>query len=152
MTARRRATCASSFFRTRGHPRYSKTMEADCPCGSGMTYVACCGPLHTGVTAARTALELMRSRYSAFVVCDAAYLLATWHPAARPASVDFDPAVEWRRLRICGLTGGTEDHDEGMVEFVAHYWDSARGQYGRQHENSRFARQARRWVYIEPTP
>jgi SEC-C motif-containing protein len=94
----------------------------------------------------------MRSRYSAFVVRDVGYLLATWHPATRPTSVDLDPAVQWRRLRIRGLTGGTEDDDAGTVEFVAHYWDSARSQYGRQHENSRFARQARRWFYVEPVP
>ena len=94
----------------------------------------------------------MRSRYSAFAVRDAGYLLATWHPSTRPASVDLDPAVEWRRLRIDGFTGGTEEDHVGTVEFVAHYWDSTRREYGRQHENSRFARQGRRWFYVEPAP
>jgi SEC-C motif-containing protein len=92
----------------------------------------------------------MHSRYCAFAVGDTAYLLATWHPATRPASVDLDPAVEWRRLRIRDLTGGTEDDDAGTVEFFAHYWDSARSQYGRQHENSRFAREGGRWFYVGP--
>jgi SEC-C motif-containing protein len=92
----------------------------------------------------------MRSRYSAFAVHDGAYLLATWHPATRPASMEFDPAIEWRRLQIRGLTGGTEDDLAGTVEFVAHYWDSARSEYGRQHENSKFVRQAGRWLYVEP--
>ncbi|HEX3618080.1 MAG TPA: YchJ family metal-binding protein [Solirubrobacteraceae bacterium] len=123
-------------------------METDCPCGSGMTYAACCGPLHSG-TPASTALELMRSRYSAFAVRNAGYLIATWHPATRPASVDFDPAVQWRRLRIQGSTGGTADDDTGTVEFVAHYWDTVRGRYGRQHENSRFTREGGRWFYVE---
>jgi SEC-C motif-containing protein len=86
----------------------------------------------------------MRSRYSAFAVRNAGYLLATWHPTTRPAAVELDPAVEWRRLRIRSLTGGTEDDEAGTVEFVAHYWDSARRQYGRQHENSRFARHGQR--------
>jgi len=117
-----------------------------------MTYAVCCRLLHSGAATARTALELMRSRYSAFAVRDAGYLLATWHPATRPASVDLDPAIEWRRLQIRGLTGGSEDSDAGTVEFVAHYWDSTRSQYGRQHENSRFARQGRRWFYVEPAP
>jgi SEC-C motif-containing protein len=111
-------------------------------------YVACCGRFHSG-GAAPTALELMRSRYSAFAVRDAGYLIATWHPATRPASVDLDPAVQWRRLRIQGLTGGTEDADTGTVEFVAHYWDTVGGRYGRQHENSRFTREGGRWFYIE---
>jgi SEC-C motif domain protein len=117
-----------------------------------MTYVACCRQLHGGAATARTALELMRSRYSAFAVRDAGYLLVTWHPVSRPASLDLDPAIEWRRLQIRGLTGGSEDGDTGTVEFVAHYWDSTRGQYGRQHENSRFVRQGRHWFYLEPAP
>ncbi len=128
------------------------TMETDCPCGSGATYVACCGPLHSGTATAPTAVQLMRARYSAFAVRDARYLVETWHPATRPASVDLDPAVEWRRLRIHGVTDGNEDDEAGTVEFVAHYWDSVRRQYGRLHENSRFARQGRRWFYVEPAP
>src|SRR5579862_3926574 len=100
-------------------------METDCPCGSGATYVACCGPLHRGSASAATAEQLMRSRYSAFAVGDADYLLATWHPTGRPASLELDPAIEWRRLRIRGLTDGTEHDEAGTVEFVAHYWDSA---------------------------
>jgi SEC-C motif-containing protein len=127
-------------------------MEIDCPCGSGATHAACCRELHSGDATATTALQLMRSRYSAFAVRDAGYLLATWHPATRPASVELDPAVEWRRLRIRGVTGGTEDDEAGTVEFVAHYWDSARRQYGRHHENSRFARQEQRWFYVQPAP
>jgi SEC-C motif domain protein len=125
-------------------------MEIDCPCGSAVAYVACCGPLHRGSATAATAEQLMRSRYSAFAVCDADYLLATWHPASRPASVNLDRAIEWRRLRIRGVTAGTEDDDVGTVEFVAHYWDSEHQRYGRRHENSRFARQARRWFYVGP--
>ena len=125
-------------------------MESDCPCGSGVMYVTCCGPLHSGSATAATAEQLMRSRYSAFAVGDADYLLATWHPATRPASVNLDPAIEWRRLRIRDLTAGTEDDDAGTVEFVAHYWDSAQQQYGRQHENSSFARRAHSWLYVGP--
>ncbi len=29
----------------------------------------------------------MRSRYSAYVLCNEQYLLATWHPSTRPESV-----------------------------------------------------------------
>ena len=125
-------------------------METDCPCGSGLPYAGCCGLLHDGTAIAVTALELMRSRYSAFAVRDAGYLLTTWHPATRPAALDLDPAIEWRRLRISGRTGGTDDDETGTVEFVAHYWDSRHRLYGRQQENSKFARQGRCWFYVEP--
>jgi SEC-C motif-containing protein len=114
-------------------------------------YSECCGVLHGGATAT-TALELMRSRYSAFAVGDPDYLLATWHPDTRPASIELDPAIEWRRLRILGHTAGAEADETGTVEFVAHYWDSNRGEYGRQHENSSFARQGGRWFYVAAAP
>ena len=61
--------------------------ERFCPCGSGTSYGACCGPLHAGREAA-TAEALMRSRYSAFVLLDADYLLRSWHPATRPARLE----------------------------------------------------------------
>ncbi len=124
--------------------------EADCPCGSGATYDACCGPLHRGHAAATTAEALMRSRYSAYAVGAAEYLRATWHPATRPATVDLDPALEWRRLQIHDVTGGTAADDVGTVDFVAHYWDASGRRYGRQHENSRFVRQGDVWLYVEP--
>jgi SEC-C motif-containing protein len=92
----------------------------------------------------------MRSRFSAFAVGDGDYLLETWHPATRPGSLQLDPAIEWRRLRIWGLTDGGEGDEVGTVEFVAHCWDSARRRYGRQQENSRFARLDGQWFYVEP--
>src|SRR2546429_6760422 len=54
-----------------------------CPCGLGDGYESCCGRLHAGAPAP-TAESLMRSRYSAFAVGDAGYLLRTWYPSARP--------------------------------------------------------------------
>ena len=91
----------------------------------------------------------MRSRYSAFAVGEPAYLLDTWHPRTRPASLDLDPAIQWRRLQIRGVTGGGEADAAGTVQFVAHYWSSAESGYGRQHENSRFLRQGCRWYYLD---
>jgi SEC-C motif-containing protein len=124
-------------------------MKSDCPCGSGASYAACCGPLHSGAGIASTALQLMRSRYSAFAVHDEGYLLATWHPSKRPPSVDLEPALEWRRLQIREVADGTEADDTGTVEFVAHYWDPTENLYGRHHEISRFVRQQGRWLYVE---
>ncbi|MFZ2176709.1 MAG: YchJ family metal-binding protein, partial [Rhodococcus sp. (in: high G+C Gram-positive bacteria)] len=61
-------------------------MTTRCPCLLGEPYDDCCGRYHRGVTTAPTAERLMRSRFSAFAVLDAEYLLATWHPSTRPAS------------------------------------------------------------------
>ena len=38
-----------------------------------------------------TRRALMRSRYSAFVLEKAGYLLSTWHASQRPATLDFEP-------------------------------------------------------------
>ncbi|WP_437126620.1 YchJ family protein [Paraconexibacter antarcticus] len=131
-------------------------MPIDCPCGSGEAFAACCAALHRGRGSGRvtapTAERLMRSRYSAFAVADAAYLLATWHPATRPAAADLvlDPDVEWRRLEITGTTDGGPDDDAGTVEFVARYWDATFRRRGEQRETSAFVREDGQWFYVGP--
>jgi len=90
----------------------------------------------------------MRSRYSAFAVGDAGYLLATWHPATRPADLDLDPAVRWTRLDVLEVRGGGPFDTEGTVEFQAHH--RVDGVPGSQHEVSRFVREGGRWFYVEP--
>jgi SEC-C motif-containing protein len=118
-----------------------------CPCGSGLPLAECCGRLHEGRATAATAEQLMRSRYSAFVVGDAAYLLATWHPATRPRWLDLDPGVRWTGLDVLATTGGALLAAEGTVEFRAHYVRG--GAAGTQHENSRFVRDGGQWRYVD---
>jgi len=47
-----------------------------CPCGSNIKYKKCCQFFHKGKIAS-TSLELMKSRYSAYVVADAKYIMKT---------------------------------------------------------------------------
>jgi SEC-C motif-containing protein len=116
------------------------------PCGSGDTYGTCCGPLHRGEAVAPTAERLMRSRYTAFVLHDARYLLATWHPSTRPPRLHLDADVRWLRLLVLGHAAGGPFDEEGTVEFEA-IFRTAEGR-GVQHENSRFVREDGRWVYV----
>jgi SEC-C motif-containing protein len=88
----------------------------------------------------------MRSRFSAFSVGDADYLLRTWHPSTRPPAVDLDRALRWTGLEILEVTGGSAFHTEGTVRFRAHY--AERGRAGEMEEHSRFARHAGAWVYV----
>ncbi|MEU6784037.1 YchJ family metal-binding protein [Nonomuraea angiospora] len=120
-------------------------MPRTCPCGLPASYQDCCGRLHRGEAAAATAEQLMRSRYSAFGVGDAAYLLRTWLPSARPARLDLDRKTRWVRLEVLETTGGSVVHTEGTVRFRAHYVE--RGNPGELEENSRFVRFEGRWVY-----
>lgn len=114
-----------------------------CPCGLPQAYDVCCGRFHRGTAAAPTAEALMRSRYSAFVVGDGAYLTRTWHPRTRPARLDLDPGVRWTGLEILATRDGSAFHRTGEVEFRASF------QGGSLHEVSRFERVEGAWVYVD---
>ncbi|MEV0914904.1 YchJ family metal-binding protein [Streptomyces sp. NPDC049967] len=120
------------------------TAASPCPCGLPAEYGACCGRLHAGA-AAQTCEALMRSRYAAFVVRDAAYLLRTWHPGTRPDTLDLDPGTRWERLEILGTTEGSAFHTTGTVTFRAHFKDHGRADS--LYEKSRFVRHEGAWVY-----
>lgn len=92
----------------------------------------------------------MRSRFSAFAVGDAAYLLLTWHPSTRPATLDLDPGLAWTRLEIVGTTAGREHDAAGTVAFVAHFRERRGGRAGQQVENSAFLRESGHWFYVAP--
>ncbi|MBD7981609.1 YchJ family protein [Oerskovia sp. Sa2CUA9] len=130
--------------------------DARCPCLSGETYGACCGRFHTGLAGsgpdavrAPTAEALMRSRYAAFAVGDADYLLATWHPSTRPAELDLDDDVTWRRLDVVATSAGGPLDRTGVVEFVAHFRSAETRERGSLHEVSSFVREGGRWFYVD---
>ena len=128
--------------------RRQPALRADCPCGSGATYAACCRPWHTGALRlqASDAEQLMRSRYSAYVLGALDYLRDTWHPSTRPTSLEaFDPAVRWLGLEVRRHTQLDADHAE--VEFVARCQRGGRAE--RLREVSRFVREAGRWYYVD---
>jgi SEC-C motif-containing protein len=114
-----------------------------CPCGSGAACAECCARWHGGA-AAPSAEALMRSRYSAFVLGLADYLLATWHRSTRPASLELDPAVKWLGLDVRSCQS---DGDRATVEFVAR--SKLGGRATRLHESSRFVLESGRWYYID---
>ena len=118
----------------------------NCPCLSGEQYADCCGRFHRGDAEAPTAEQLMRSRYSAFVVQDAAYLLRTWHPDTRPAELELDPDMQWRRLDIVSTRRGGPLDSDGVVEFKAYFRHD--GERGIHPETSQFLRVDRRWYYL----
>ena len=122
--------------------------EAPCPCGLPLPYTACCGLWHEGpkYLQAPTTEALMRSRYSAFVLGRHDYLLATWHPTTRPAAIEPDPpGLRWLGLEVKSYRLLDADHAE--VEFVARF--RVGGKAVRQHERSRFVREAGRWFYLD---
>lgn len=120
--------------------------ERDCPCGSGTPFARCCGPLLSGA-AAPSAEALMRSRYSAFVLGEADYLLRSWHPSTRPSAVQLDdPPPRWLGLEVRGHWEIDATH--AGVEFVARFRHGG-GKAVRQHERSRFVLEGGRWYYLD---
>lgn len=89
----------------------------------------------------------MRSRYTAFCQGDSAYLLRTWYPSTRPATLDTDDQPQWRGLSIVRTTEGGQDDDRGVVEFVATALVGKRVFQFR--EASRFVKEDGLWLYLD---
>ena len=74
-------------------------------------YGACCGRFlgefaASGALTAPAPEQLMRSRFTAFAIGDAAYLLSSWHPSTRPSTLELEDDIRWYRLDILGSSGG----------------------------------------------
>jgi SEC-C motif domain protein len=121
-----------------------------CPCGrttskgQALSLDTCCGPYHANQNAP-DAESLMRSRYSAFVLGDVPYLLATWHSSQRPAELTLETGGKWLGLEI--KQHRVTSPDTAEVEFVARF--RVGGKAVRQHERSRFVREDGRWFYVD---
>jgi SEC-C motif domain protein len=131
-----------------------------CPCGgaapSGKPAAAprfadCCGRYLNGDALAPNAFELMRSRYSAYVLGDARYLRASWDPATCPADLEASLAADQQQTRWLGLDirhYALLDEQHAEVEFVARY--KVGGRAWRLQEKSRFVRDADgAWRYVD---
>ncbi|WP_305806555.1 YchJ family metal-binding protein [Stenotrophomonas sp. YIM B06876] len=120
-----------------------------CPCGHDRAFHQCCGRLLAGEPAP-DAEALMRSRYSAYVLKDVDYLLASWHPDTRPSQLSLQEApgqrTQWLGLSVkqSQLTG----EDTAQVQFVARYRVGG-GSAVKMSEHSRFVRLQGRWYYLD---
>lgn len=88
----------------------------------------------------------MRSRYSAYVLEDAPYLLATWHAGTRPPALEFEAGTKWLGLTVKGACDTGPDAAE--VTFVARYRVGGKPAV-RIEERSRFVREQGRWYYVD---
>ena len=122
-----------------------------CPCGSGIAFAQCCSGIITGQRTAETAEQLMRSRYTAYVVKNVDYLVHTTHPSVRSHELEASirtwmRQVEWLKLHVVATEQGTADDEDGRVEFIAEYLTSTAP--GRHHECSVFKKVADDWYYL----
>ncbi|WJF90097.1 YchJ family protein [Paraburkholderia bonniea] len=133
-----------------------------CPCGGALPgqrsnahaplFAQCCGRFLEGGEAATNALELMRSRYSAYVLGNTAYLRTSWAEQTCPATLETDASLtapdapRWLGLQINRFIERDAQHAE--VEFVARY--KVQGRAHRLQELSRFVRgEDGHWRYLD---
>lgn len=118
-----------------------------CPCGSGSQYVRCCQPFLVRDRQAESAVQLMRSRYTAYVRKNIKYLLESWHPSTRPLNIDEGELVDWQRLEILDCNDGEAGDSEGTVTFRAFF--KSGGEFYLLEERSRFIYIEGRWLYMD---
>lgn len=117
-----------------------------CYCGSKLSFENCCQPVIAGIQNAVVAEQLMRSRYSAYCVQAADYLVATTHASTRKfhkkaAILEWSKSNSWLKLEIISST-------ENTVEFKAFYLDeSLKAQT--HHEKSTFVCENGSWFYVD---
>jgi SEC-C motif domain protein len=127
-------------------------LDGSCHCGLEKDYDDCCGPFIRGESLPATAEQLMRSRYSAFVVQAIDYLVQTHDPKTRSeideeGLSDWAEAADWEGLNVVSSEKGGEKDSEGMVEFVAHY--SIEGTDQQHHELADFKKRDGRWFFAD---
>jgi SEC-C motif-containing protein len=84
-----------------------------CPCSCGKTYQNCCKIFHEG-TNPSNALQLMRSRYSAYAYSKPDYIIKTTHPA----NLNFKHNAETWRSEIILFCKNTHFQDLKIIEFI----------------------------------
>ena len=124
----------------------NKYPMSTCFCNTSKPFSECCEPYILGHQKAPTAETLMRSRYSAYCVCNADYLMATTHFSTRKfhdkaETLAFATQNQWVKLEI--ITSS-----EKIVEFKAYYVDNNL-QPQTHHEKSTFRQEEGSWYYVD---
>ena len=124
--------------------------KMNCPCQSvnktPVLFSTCCQKYINNTDIPKTAEQLMRSRYTAFVLEDETYLLSSWHTTTKPNTIEFDMETKWLGLKIVSTKMGQETDQNGWVNFIARYKIS--GKAHRLEEHSYFARESEHWRYV----
>ena len=123
-----------------------------CPCGSQDSYKNCCKPLHRGEPA-KSAVQLMRSRYSAYALSLPDYIIATTHPlsphhlenkfAWRRAVTNFCRHSSFQKLKIINFWQGEQT---ATVTFTAYLEQKMKE--ATFTEKSFFEKIHHRWFYL----
>ena len=128
-------------------------MIENCPCSSGKTYIDCCKSLHEGKIVAQNALQLMKSRYSAYAMNNPDYIILTTPPASpkylqkkfswKRSISQFSRRFSFNQLEILDFN---ENNNGATVTFTAHL--SEKDHDATFTEKSYFEKVKGRWFYL----
>ncbi|WP_283789700.1 YchJ family protein [Bermanella sp. WJH001] len=114
-----------------------------CPCQqqqpNARSYQQCCEPFHKGEIPA-TAEQLMRSRFSGYVLGLSQYVRDTWHISTRPNDLNLSPDNNWLKLDIVKT-------NTDQVHFCAFFKDE--NEFAVLEEISNFVFEHGRWFYVD---
>ena len=118
----------------------------NCHCTNLIPYENCCQPYINEVKKPTTPEQLMRSRYSAYVIANADYLVDTTHLSTRKfheksGILDWAKSNKWQKLEVL-------ESNENFVTFKAYYLDgNSKPQV--HFEKSRFVFENETWFYVD---
>ena len=121
-------------------------MSENCNCGSDKSFESCCNLYISGIQKTPTALALMKSRYSAYVLHEADYIFETTHSSerkyySREDILHWATVNKWQKLEIISAT-------ENTVEFKAYFIDE--NNVNQIHyEFSTFKKENDSWFYVD---
>lgn len=124
-----------------------------CPCGSSKKYKKCCKTFHDGIIFPKTALELMKSRFSAFAVSNSKYIISTTHKENPDFTddlkswnediINFSKNTRFERLEVLDFI----EDVESFVTFKATLFQDNRDISFT--EKSRFLKADDKWQYVD---
>ena len=128
------------------------TAPSLCFCRSGKEYKHCCAPFHLHTAVPETAEQLMRSRYTAYVLKNIPYIVATTVPSQQTLLEthllqEWADNTTWLGLEILKTENLTKT--QSAVEFKAIFQDEE-GELTHQ-ERSIFVKIENRWYFVDPT-
>ncbi|MEY3238440.1 MAG: hypothetical protein RI883_2541 [Bacteroidota bacterium] len=117
-----------------------------CPCGNNQPFSKCCKSFIVEEKLPQTAEQLMRSRYSAYVIGAIDYLVDTTHISTRKNYKRTDienwsKSTKWLGLEIVHTSDTT-------VEFKAKF-DGENNTIEMHHEKSTFVFEDGKWYYVD---
>jgi SEC-C motif-containing protein len=117
-----------------------------CFCDTGLLFENCCGLYLNNNQKAPSALTLMRSRYSAYAIHNADYLMETTYVSERKyysksEILRWAVSNKWQKLEILSFS-------ENTVEFKAYFLDSD-NKPQTHYEFSTFKFENNAWYYLD---